>query len=420
MSVLTVYNHGTGGSSTKGYDKLEIVNIFSNLHKTFNPGGRNTDWFITEGVGSKHDPASCGPLTVDMHTGALIEGNISKSGSLMQKIHGATGSGVQDNVQRFMVLMNYLARRNQLPTMINMVGWSRGAVTCIRMAYELFYCDTFDGISIPINIFAVDPVAGGSADSEVQGSILCANVKNYFCMLAVNERRSTFAAKTADTLQVMNDDVTSVCYLNFPGIHSDVAKYSGETGIVTFHLCAKFLSTFGTIVPDHANWLSNNHKLLQCYFNMALKEKRIGTTVYQEDKKTERLIGWKNKNTSIKDRLMSKGRFEDRNIDTLRGVSDSEVFVNVHHELLFKGAYPALYNLIFNSVGMGRFQWMQAFDSPLHQPALRLLELYSPGVTELLRWPRPQHIIPSEPGWASTLQDNGMMSCELATTRPRR
>lgn len=420
MSVLTVYNHGTGGSSTKGYDKLEIVNIFSNLHKTFDPDGRNIAWFITEGVGSKHDPASSGPLTMDMHTGKLIEGNISKSGKFMQTFRGATGSGVQDNVQRFMVLMNYLARRNDLPTMINMVGWSRGAVTCIRMAYELFYCNTFDGISIPINIFAVDPVAGGSADSEVQGSILCANVKNYFCMLAVNEQRRTFAVKWANTLEVMNDNVTSVCYLNFPGIHSDVAKYSGETGIVTFDLCAKFLRTFGTIVPDHADWLSNNHKLLQCYFNMALKEKRIGTTVYSEGKEADRLIGWKDKNTSFKDRLMSKGRFKNRDIDTSRGVSDSEVFVNVHHELLFKATYPALYNLIFNSVGMGTFQWIQEFDSPLHQPSLRSLEIYSQGVTQLLRRPGRQPNIPSEPGWASTLQLNGMMSSELGTTRPRR
>ena len=334
----------------------------------------------------------------------------------------ATGSGVQDNVQRFMVLMNYLARRNDLPKTINMVGWSRGAVTCIRMAYELFYCNTFDGMSIPINIFAVDPVAGGSADSEVQGSILCANVKNYFCMLAVNERRSTFAVKWADTLEVMNDNVTSVCYLNFPGIHSDVAKYSGETGIVTFDLCAKFLRTFGTIVPDHADWLSNNHRLLQCYFNMVLKEKRIGTTIYLEDEKTERPTGWKDKNTSFKDRLMSKGRFKNRNIDTSRGVSDNEVFVNVHHELLFKGAYPALYNLIFKSFGMDKLQWIEEFDSPLHQPALRSLEIYSKGVTQLLRRPGRQPNIPSEPGWASTLEFNGMMapSSEMGTTRPRR
>ena len=99
MSVLTVYNHGTGGSSTKGYDKLEIVNIFSNLHKTFDPDGRNIAWFITEGVGSKHDPASSGPLTMNMHTGELIEGNISESRKLMQTFRGATGHPITHNSQ---------------------------------------------------------------------------------------------------------------------------------------------------------------------------------------------------------------------------------------------------------------------------------------------------------------------------------
>ena len=52
MSALTVYNHGTGGSSTKGYDKLEVVNCFGNQHATSDPGGKYKYWLITEGVGS--------------------------------------------------------------------------------------------------------------------------------------------------------------------------------------------------------------------------------------------------------------------------------------------------------------------------------------------------------------------------------
>lgn len=406
MTVLTVYNHGTGGSSTKGYDKLEIVNIFSNIHKEYDPNGRNKNWFITEGVGSKNDPASCGPLTIDMHTGRLIEGEIKTS--FLSKLRGATGSGVQDNVQRFMVLMNYLARRNELPSVINMVGWSRGAVTCIRMAYELFHCQTFDATQIPINIFAVDPVAGGSADAEAQGSVLFPNVKNYFAMIALNERRSTFAVKTTQTLDVVNPNSTWVCYLNFPGIHSDVAKISGEPGIVTFDLCAKFLRTFGTVVPDHAGFMASNDKLLQCYFNMVLGNKRIGTTIIKKEKSTY-TTGWKDKNTSFMDRLMSKGSFQNRGIDTARGVSDEEVFVNVHHELVFKVAYPGLYNLIFNSGGLKTFQWQQAFDSSTHRPALQRLEIYSKGISEMLGRTGRQPNIPSEPGWALTLQLNNMI-----------
>ena len=46
MPVLTVYNHGTGGSSTKGYDKLEIVNCFGNMHASDDPAGKHRRWLI--------------------------------------------------------------------------------------------------------------------------------------------------------------------------------------------------------------------------------------------------------------------------------------------------------------------------------------------------------------------------------------
>lgn len=62
MQSLTIYNHGSGGSSTKGYDKLEIVNCFGNLRRLFDAGCERLRWFITEGVGSKLDPVNVGML----------------------------------------------------------------------------------------------------------------------------------------------------------------------------------------------------------------------------------------------------------------------------------------------------------------------------------------------------------------------
>ncbi len=406
MTVLTVYNHGTGSSSTHGYDGLEIVTIFGKQHREADPGGRHLRWFVTEGVGSTHDPASSGPLTIDMKTGRLVEGE--KRSSKLSVFHMATGAGVQDNVQRFMTLMTYRAMRNELPTAINMVGWSRGAVTCIRMAYELHQCTVFDGTRIPVNIFAVDPVAGGSADAEVQGSKLFPNVRNFFGILARNERRSTFAAKTWTNLVVADPAKTQVCYLNFPGVHQDVARISGEPGIVTFDLCARFLRAFGTVVPAHAGWIANDHKLLQCYFNMALGKGRIGIKV-STAKKIQEHVGWSAGNTGFGDWAMSKGSFQNRRIDTARNVSDDEVFINVHHELVFKSAYPALYKLIFNSDGLSAFQWLQAFASPAHKKDLATLDLYSKGISEILGRLGRQPQIPAEPAWERTLEMSGML-----------
>ena len=52
MPVLTIYNHGSGGSRLKPAEKGEMVNIFG--HRA--SGEENVDFMITEGVGGKGDP----------------------------------------------------------------------------------------------------------------------------------------------------------------------------------------------------------------------------------------------------------------------------------------------------------------------------------------------------------------------------
>lgn len=52
MTTWTIYNHGTGGSSMKGPDKAEIINLFGNNDRRPQFRGK----LITEGVGSIGDP----------------------------------------------------------------------------------------------------------------------------------------------------------------------------------------------------------------------------------------------------------------------------------------------------------------------------------------------------------------------------
>src|SRR6185312_8691326 len=133
MPVLTIYNHGTGGTSMKPASKLEIVNLFGNMHRDANPQGKFRDWIITEGVGSEGDPAHH-TITFDSKTGQLTEQNVAPSmlaiKALRRVFESATGAGVQNNVQNVVAVLRRLKAVNQMPTAINMIGWSRGAVTC--------------------------------------------------------------------------------------------------------------------------------------------------------------------------------------------------------------------------------------------------------------------------------------------------
>jgi hypothetical protein len=287
-----------------------------------------------------------------------------------------------------------------------MIGWSRGAVTCIRQASEIWRDGTLGLAGVPVNIYAIDPVAGDDADLERQGSVLYGNVRNFVACLATGERRSTFEPKTHTKLAVMSPSVTRTAFLHFPGIHKDVAKLSGEPGIVTFDLCARFLRHHGTLVPAHTGFLCSADRLLQAYFNMALKAKRIGTTVIK-GKKSKLHLGWNDKNTGLADRAMSKGKFKQRSLGA-QPVSDDEVFVNVHHEALFEQCYPDLYTLMFRSA-LQPFEWQQAMASPRYAPQLQRLDLYSPGIGALLMHCNRSVQRADESAWRGTLAANSML-----------
>ena len=70
----------------------------------------------------------------------------------------ASGFGVEDNARHAIVT---IANLDTLPQTINMIGWSRGAVTALVIANLLFDPSTTEGLfrQVNVNIFAIDPVA---------------------------------------------------------------------------------------------------------------------------------------------------------------------------------------------------------------------------------------------------------------------
>lgn len=77
-----------------------------------------------------------------------------------------------------------------IPTQVNLVGWSRGGISCHMLANAMLNDSALK--TVPVNIFAVDPVPGllNFQDSRVK---LGSNVKEYVAFYARDERSLGFA-----------------------------------------------------------------------------------------------------------------------------------------------------------------------------------------------------------------------------------
>jgi len=100
---------------------------------------------------------------------------------------------------------------------VNLVGWSRGAVICIRIAHKMY--EVFND-SIECNIFGVDPVAGMDAGEKmVDTQMLNPNVRRYIGVLAMHEMRKTFSPQDWSRMAVDPAHTTAIL-LPMPGVHS--------------------------------------------------------------------------------------------------------------------------------------------------------------------------------------------------------
>lgn len=173
------------------------------------------------------------------------------------------GVGWDDNVAHALFVLEELRKKGKFPTVINMIGWSRGAVTCIKLSNAIddyfvrkqpymrlpdakkgsgtavqFYPAISGNVTAPkLNLFLVDPVPGrfGATGTELGGKRstetfsdlpferdyrkLPAIVKNCIVTLALDEQREGFAALDDPKDLAVNRTKTNFVWLPFPGIH---------------------------------------------------------------------------------------------------------------------------------------------------------------------------------------------------------
>src|SRR5215472_3184242 len=192
--VFTIYNCGTS-HNRQNLDET----VADTARRTI--GSENRDWIINDGPGSSSH--SAGKSATAAERGLAAQ---AKTPGTTDPISGfnetswfaglrgvVTGYGWEHNVEHTMAV---LGATIDLPRTINMVGWSRGAITCFMIANALHQNPRTSGIEV--NIFALDPVPGPGNFDDPDKVTLPANVRHYAAVAQQDERRKIFKPALID------------------------------------------------------------------------------------------------------------------------------------------------------------------------------------------------------------------------------
>lgn len=347
MAIFTIYCHGSGGHRDKP-DK-EIVSYMGRRAT----GIEYENYLILDGVGGKpkgknnpnpmagtfnwadRNKAPKGKTPEELGGGKSIKGAMSAN---------IAGHGVEDNARHAIVA---IANLPNLPDTINLVGWSRGAITCLVIANMLYEPSSTEGLfrSIEVNIFAIDPVAGmeaGIGANSESRRLIPPTVKNYVGVLAAGENRETFKPQDLSRIQVVDSASSNVMFLPFPGKHSTVAQNNDPKGImvsdICFTLAHRFFEHFGSIQSTKAPRMMSTFEMLEAYSTILVQAKSYG----------------KIKQKGLFQRAIGKGfgtREFAKHLDEY--TQHSGYFINEHHRVLFEAICPSLYRWLFS---LGNFQ----------------------------------------------------------------
>lgn len=294
------------------------------------------------------------------------------------------GRGMAYNVDRALIAVDYLRARGVINKIV-LAGWSRGAVTCHMIANAL--SKNKNMANIPVSIFAFDPVIGGNPN---MGKILGAdlgffygdknrnsvpkNVKRYFAIYAGHEARYHYKP-----VQFKKENFSHFDAIVMPGAHKTMVVRDNnvpEVWEISKALCHQFLIEEGVM-------LRKPYKLTKLEtlkrYDKIMSEKSSNYLKKQRGREATDFVGALDKGVFSKkrdfknyrgDRLDFAGKassespylvnkhnktWEEKSVTAptyaikeinrkiyqfITGKNNIPLFVNEHHERLFKSFIP--------------------------------------------------------------------------------
>lgn len=233
--TMVVFFHGTGSNPIKDIDNKFYPNydeekgggeLLSFLQSRMKENGaeEGLDYISLHGVGS-------GNLQVtNLHTKFMAKDSYVWLGTV-------AGSGTSENVENAMLhlkgitnnpcMEEKMAQQGESIKRVGklvVVGWSRGSVTAIQFAHDLYKDPELKDINV--HLFVVDPVPGlGNVSGGYWKNIfyLTPNVKSYFGAYAQDERSFGFTPlvpRVSDETNRFSDSRKAMVVAEFPGGHA--------------------------------------------------------------------------------------------------------------------------------------------------------------------------------------------------------
>jgi len=257
MKVITILNQGTANDSTDRGTSNGCELVVSKLAKLMRSTGK-LDWIMNEGVGT---------------------GGLQKQGAKTDAVSGILfGRGLEANVQRALDLVETQRKANGGGgIMVNLVGHSRGSITCYKIARAMR--DNANLQDIVVNIFAIDPVPGnvGVLNHENWRDIaLGGNLRNTFLLLAESDRRLPFRPYV-DALYSMG--MPDHKFDTIPGTHAGINELGGaekEAAAIVLSKALEFLRANDTPLKenDAAGYILDGNERLEQYSTLMQKIKK--------------------------------------------------------------------------------------------------------------------------------------------------
>jgi hypothetical protein len=324
MGVFTIYNCGTG------YDEHSADVVASLYHLT--EGERGVTKLITAGPGSElmnkqgYDPTQ-DPSKYELKKRSLV-GQVNEE--LFKRVGQISGvPQVEENVSR---VVKFLKGLQEKPYVVNMAGWSRGACTCHAMANAMKRDKDSWLHSVPVNIFAFDPVPGTGNLHIKDWTTVPDNVANYMAIFMEDEHRKImYAAELTFASKITQRTLTNLPGKHWYAVEADakVIKAGVEEVVdVGGHLCRSFLETWGTDFGWMADWKLADVELLEDY---SLMIKHTPNFYENSNKDIYRFTG------------NHQAWFKVSN----HYLSDQPYWVNANHQQVFQRVAPKVYRYCF-------------------------------------------------------------------------
>ncbi|MCP1442230.1 hypothetical protein J3D54_001362 [Pseudomonas sp. GGS8] len=153
--------------------------------------------------------------------GIPIEDVIVEGSWMWRKYNYGDRSVTQQKLQE--QIIKTFRKDGVIPTKVNLVGWSRGGISCHMLANAMFKDSALK--NIPVNIFAIDPVPGIGNFQEDKVK-LNTNVKEYVGFYARDERSKGFSCVVPQTATGTRTHIYPM-----PGRHGTLVGNAAADGV---------------------------------------------------------------------------------------------------------------------------------------------------------------------------------------------